>query len=406
MLIYQLLIRLVSFFAPIAGLFNAKFKQQLSGQKKSFTLINLDAHRPVVWMHVASLGEYEQGLPLLEKLKSERPDYQIALSFFSPSGYENVKAKAPVDALFYLPFDTKANAKKLVYLLKPTLALFVKYEIWPNYLQELERQRIPAVLMVARFYPDQWFFRYAFGKQQLHRFTKILCLNDTSAILAKSIVSPAKVFNTGDTRFDRVTAIAKSDIQLEWAEEFIAGRKCVIIGSSWEEEHILLATVLREFHDPTICFIVVPHKVDPKSIGTYRSQFAEPVALYSEHAFQSAHRILLVDRIGMLSSLYLYADLALVGGGFKTGLHNVLEPAIYSIPVLIGPNYHKFPEASALVEKGGVIAITNSDDLELYLQTLARQPRVLEELGIQNRLGIEESSGATDRIYDQIKTFL
>jgi 3-deoxy-D-manno-octulosonic-acid transferase len=169
---------------------------------------------------------------------------------------------------------------------------------------------------------------------------------------------------------------------------------------------VLLATVLREFHDPTICFIVVPHNVDPKSIVAYRSQFAEPMALYSEHAFQSAHRILLVDRIGMLSSLYRYADLALVGGGFKTGLHNVLEPAIYSIPVLIGPNYHKFPEASALVEKGGVIVVTNSDDLELYLQTLARQPRVLEELGIQNRLGIEESSGATDRIYDRIKAFL
>jgi len=240
----------------------------------------------------------------------------------------------------------------------------------------------------------------------LENFNQILCQDESSISVIQSFYPELPVKFCGDTRFDRVAQIALENKPLDRIESFIAGRKCIVFGSSWQEEHELLAQSLREFDDPKVCFIVAPHKVDSITIQKTSSSFSESVNRYTKSEFQTDRRVLILDTVGLLSTVYRYADLAFIGGGFKTGLHNVPEAAVYGIPVLIGPNYVQFPEVVQLVKEGGVIAINQSSELDIYLQTLAKQPRALQSQGEANKRFIEQNLGASDKVYQEISKFL
>jgi len=407
MWIYQILVSLFSRLSPLFALVNSKLRKQLIGQRNSLKQLPDFAKKgKLVWIHVASLGEYEQALPIIDKIKERQTEAQIALSFFSPSGYEYAAKKAPVEFVFYLPWDTKSKANKVVHWLKPDVAIFVKYELWPNYLNELKKFGCPTYLVAARFYKEQWLFKYRLGEQLLENFNQILCQDESSISVVHSFYPELPVNYCGDTRFDRVAQIAFENKSLDGIESFIAGRKCIVFGSSWQEEHELLAQSLREFDNPKVCFIVAPHKVDSITTKKAISSFSEPVNRFTKSEFQTDRRVLILDTVGLLSAVYRYADLAFIGGGFKTGLHNVPEAAVYGIPVLIGPNYSQFPEVVKLVREGGVIAIDQSSEFDIYLQTLAKQPRALQSQGEANRRFIEQNLGANDKIYEEISKFL
>ena len=407
MWIYQILVSLFSRLSPLFALVHSKLRKQFLGQRNSLQqLPNFAKKGKLLWIHVASLGEYEQALPIIDKIRERQTETQIVLSFFSPSGYEYAAKKAPVDFVFYLPWDTKSKANKVVQWLKPEVAIFVKYELWPNYLNELKKFGCPTYLAAARFYKEQWLFKYGLGKPLLENFNQILCQDELSISVVHSFYPELPVKYCGDTRFDRVAQIALENKPLDRIESFIAGRKCIVFGSSWEEEHELLDQSLREFDDPKVCFIVAPHKVDSITIQKTISSFSESVNRYTKSEFQTDRRVLILDTVGLLSTVYRYADLAFIGGGFKTGLHNVPEAAVYGIPVLIGPNYSQFPEVVQLVKEGGVIAINQSSELDIYLQTLAKQPRALQSQGEANKRFIEQNLGASDKVYQEISKFL
>ena len=407
MWIYQILVSLFSSLSPLFALVNSKLRKQLQGQRNSLKqLPNFTKKGKLVWIHVASLGEYEQALPIINTIKKRQTEAQIALSFFSPSGYEYAAKKAPVEFVFYLPWDTKSKANKMVQWLKPDIAIFVKYELWPNYLNELKNFGCPTYLVAARFYKEQWLFKYRLGKQLLESFNQILCQDESSISVTHSFYPKLPVNYCGDTRFDRVAQIALENKSLYGIESFIAGRRCVVFGSSWKEEHELLSQSLREFDDSKVCFIVAPHKVDAITTQKTIETFSEPVNRYTLSEFRSDRRVLILDTVGLLSTVYRYADLAFIGGGFKTGLHNVPEAAVYGIPVLIGPNYHQFPEVVQMIKAGGVIAINQSSDLDIYIQTLAKQARALQSQGEANRKFIEQNLGASDKVYQEISKFL
>ena len=407
MWIYQILVSLFSRLSPLFALVNSKLRKQLIGQRNSLKQLPDFAKKgKLVWIHVASLGEYEQALPIIDKIKERQTEAQIALSFFSPSGYEYAAKKAPVEFVFYLPWDIKSKANKVVQWLKPDVAIFVKYELWPNYLNELKKFGCPTYLVAARFYKEQWLFKYRLGEQLLENFNQILCQDESSISAVHSFYPELPVNYCGDTRFDRVAQIAFENKSLDGIESFIAGRKCIVFGSSWQEEHELLAQSLRELDNPKVCFIVAPHKVDSITTQKTISSFSEPVNRYTKSEFQTDLRVLILDTVGLLSAVYRYAHLAFIGGGFKTGLHNVPEAAVYGIPVLIGPNYSQFPEVVQLVKEGGVIAIDQSSEFDIYLQTIAKQPRALQSQGEANRRFIEQNLGASDKIYKEISKFL
>jgi len=407
MWIYQILVSLFSSLSPLFALVNSKLRKQLQGQRNSLKqLPNFTKKGKLVWIHVASLGEYEQALPIINTIKKRQTEAQIALSFFSPSGYEYAAKKAPVEFVFYLPWDTKSKANKMVQWLKPDIAIFVKYELWPNYLNELKNFGCPTYLVAARFYKEQWLFKYRLGKQLLESFNQILCQDESSISVTHSFYPKLPVNYCGDTRFDRVAQIALENKSLDGIESFIAGRRCVVFGSSWKEEHELLSQSLREFDDSKVCFIVALHKVDAITTQKTIETFSEPVNRYTLSEFRSDRRVLILDTVGLLSTVYRYADLAFIGGGFKTGLHNVPEAAVYGIPVLIGPNYHQFPEVVQMIKAGGVIAINQSSDLDIYIQTLAKQARALQSQGEANRKFIEQNLGASDKVYQEISKFL
>jgi 3-deoxy-D-manno-octulosonic-acid transferase len=407
MWIYQILVSLFSSLSPLFALVNSKLRKQLQGQRNSLKqLPNFTKKGKLVWIHVASLGEYEQALPIINTIKKRQTEAQIALSFFSPSGYEYAAKKAPVEFVFYLPWDTKSKANKVVQWLKPDIAIFVKYELWPNYLNELKKFGCSTYLVAARFYKEQWLFKYRLGKQLLESFNQILCQDESSISVTHSFYPKLPVNYCGDTRFDRVAQIALENKSLDGIESFIARRRCVVFGSSWQEEHELLSQSLREFDDSKVCFIVAPHKVDAITTQKTIATFSEPVNRYTLSEFRSDRRVLILDTVGLLSTVYRYADLAFIGGGFKTGLHNVPEAAVYGIPVLIGPNYHQFPEVVQMIKAGGVIAINQSSDLDIYIQTLAKQARALQSQGEANRKFIEQNLGASDKVYQEISKFL
>lgn len=359
-------------------------------------------------MHVASLGEYEQGLPLLEKLKSTYPDHKLVLTFFSPSGYEVKKNKTVADIVTYLPMDTIARTKRFLTIVRPELAIFIKYEIWPNYLFELKKQKIPTLLVAALFSKRQVYFKFygSFMRKSLQSFAHLFVQDHTSKQLLKTI-GLDNVTISGDTRFDRVSEILTRDNTLDFMDTFCQGSICVVAGSTWpEDEEILIDFINSSEHAPK--YVIAPHNIKTTHIEKLKTLFAPNAVCYSEIGKKdlAAYNVLIVDTIGLLTKIYSYADVAYVGGGFATGLHNTLEPAVFGIPVVIGPQYHGFKEAEDLVDRKGIIAIETEVGFKAIMDALLSDKDFRSGTGKTNADYIRGNTGATMVILKHIEQLL
>ncbi|MCL1670144.1 3-deoxy-D-manno-octulosonic acid transferase [Elizabethkingia ursingii] len=376
--LYDISISLMAFGMKIASLFNEKVKKGVAGRRDSLKNVQqvFAKDDKVIWMHAASLGEYEQGLPVLERLKIQYPDYKILVSFFSPSGYENVvKKKHIADAICYLPFDKKNTIQQFVNSFQTALFFTVKYDFWYRLLEVLNQKNIPVYVVSALFYEKQKFFTSGgrFFVEQLRKNVNIFFhQTEHSLKLAESIGLTNSIY-TGDTRYDRVKQNVKNFTEVPLIQNFIQNKPVLVIGSSWEAEENLVEKFINENSDTKI--ILAPH--DLKRVPQIKQRFGDKAILYSklENSQSSVinHQLLIIDNIGMLSRLYHYADVAVVGGGFHTsGLHNILEAAAYAVPVIFGNRYKKNPEADALIEAGAAKSFSDENAAVAFLLQLFR----------------------------------
>jgi 3-deoxy-D-manno-octulosonic-acid transferase len=361
---------------------------------------------PVFWFHCASLGEFEQGRPLIETLREVYPGHKIFLTFFSPSGYEIRKGYAGADWVFYLPLDSAANARAFVEAINPRLAVFVKYEFWHYYLQELHRRGVPTLLVSAIFRPNQLFFKPqgAFYRQMLTHFSQLFVQNEASLQLLRGIgVQHAAV--AGDTRFDRVLAISRQAKEIPLARAFAQDKPILVVGSSWPADIAVLAPLVQTYRGRIKC-IIAPHELDESGLRHTEESLGVSTIRYSqatEDQLKDAD-VLLVDTIGLLSSLYALGSWAYVGGSFGKGLHNTLEAAVWGIPVFFGnQNYQKFAEARELVQLGAAVAVADSSELLAQFGVLFDMEEKRKRSGARAARYVAENAGATDLIVDYIK---
>jgi 3-deoxy-D-manno-octulosonic-acid transferase len=406
-LIYNLSLFFYYLAIKLASLFNAKAKLWINGRKHIFSKIELVLHSntsPLIWFHCASLGEFEQGRPLIEKIKKEYPSHKIALSFFSPSGYEIRKNYSGADYIFYLPIDTPANAKKLVALLNPQLAFFVKYEFWFNYLNELKSSAIPTYLVSGIFREKQHFFK-PYGnwfRKQLSCFTHFFLQDKTSELLLNSI-GYTNTTIAGDTRFDRVYEISKDVTSYHLLEQFCKNIPTFIIGSSWPDDEQLIAQASKSLN--TYKLIIAPHEIDEQHIQFIEEKFSVygNCIRYTKATDASIinANVLIIDNMGMLSSLYQYGTIAYIGGGLGKGIHNILEAATFGLPIIFGPNYHKFLEAKELISQKGAFTINDVNELASTLHYLSIQSNY-ESASASSKKYIQSNIGATNKILSSI----
>jgi len=407
---YNLIAHIAWFHLKIAALFSSKLKLFVNGRKEAFTILAnaISKSDSVIWMHAASLGEFEQGLPIIERLKDEFPSHKILVTFFSPSGYEVKKNTSAADIVTYLPMDTNQNVKRFISLVNPKLAIFVKYEIWPNYLFELQANQIPTLLVSAIFKKDQIYFKGYGGllRKALASFTHIFVQNESSKQLLKTI----KINNTGisgDTRLDRVSEILERDNSLSFMDKFKKDRLCFVAGSTWPEDEALLINYIN--HTPkNLKFVLAPHKIKTDQVLGLAGAINKKTALYSKIDENTIgdYEVLIIDNIGMLTKIYSYADIAYVGGGFSTGLHNTLEPAVFGIPVIIGPNYSDFKEAQDLVSLKGILPVKDQWSFDEQLKKLLDSQELLERTGETNADYISKNKGASVQIIDYTRKLL
>lgn len=398
-----ILLRLLSYFNP-------KIKKFVEGRKEvqSYLKANLADDRPVIWFHAASLGEYEQGLPIIEKLRVEFPGHSILLTFFSPSGYEVRRNTKAVDAVCYLPMDSKRNVAAFLETVQPVLAVFIKYEIWPNYLSALQKKGIPTVLISAIFSERQVYFKWygKFMRNALRRFTEIFVQNEKSKDLLLRL-GIDRVIIGGDTRFDRVSVIRKQNNSLPFMEKFNQDFPCFVAGSTWPEDEEILIDFIDNY-EGEMRFVIAPHDIKADHIKQLKEGLNKRSILYSEIDAQKLeeYRILIIDTIGLLTKVYSYADMAYVGGGFATGLHNTLEPAVFGIPVLIGPKYHNFQEALDLVHQKGILVIRDKSEFKQVVEQLMSDDDFRTHTGLVNSTYISAKKGASIQIMDHLRTLL
>ena len=381
----------------IFSLFNDKAQKLIVGQNHAFAILaeKIEPAANYVWFHAASLGEFEQGRPVIEKLKQEQPDIRIILTFFSPSGYEVRKNYAVADIVCYLPLDTPSAARRFVKLVNPSKAIFIKYEFWPNYLLALQAAKIPVYSISAIFRPQQMFFKWygAWYRDLLNTFNHIFVQDATSLqLLVKHGIKNATV--AGDTRFDRVYDLYNQAKQLPLIEAFCKEKKVVVAGSSWGKDEELLVRYLKEH--PDVRLILVPHEIHKAHINAISELLDGKMIRYSEANINNIQSLncMVVDVIGILSSIYRYANVAYIGGGFGVGIHNTLEAAVYGVPVVFGPNYQKFREARELIEVGGAFAIADYEMLEIQLD----KHLLNGDAGINAGEYVKKNTGATDLI--------
>lgn len=374
-LIYSLSIFLFSAVIRLVAPFNIKAKQIGKGRARIFSDLKetIRHDRPIVWVHCASLGEFEQGRPLIEAIKKNKPEYRVFLTFFSPSGYEIRKNYELADYITYLPADTKANASKLLDLVQPGIAFFIKYEFWYHFTSELKKRDIPLYLVSAIFRPQQLFFKKTpwagWYREMLFRFEHFFVQDEQSVqLLAQLGIN--NVTKAGDTRFDRVAEIARNGKVLPVVEKFKGNAKMVVVGSSWKPDEELLAPFIEKH--PEIKFVIAPHETKRGNIERLINLLKKPAICYTEVTEKTDmnSQVLIVDTIGVLSSIYKYADVAYIGGGFGVGIHNTLEAAIFGMPILFGPNYLRFQEAVNLVDLGIAFPVNDYSGLEKNLGDL------------------------------------
>lgn len=376
--LYTLFVRLYYAAAWLIAPFNEKAKLWIEGRKRTFkALQRLDPQKPTYWVHCASLGEFEQGRPLIEKLRRENEKCQILVTFFSPSGYEIKKNDPIADVVAYLPNDTRKNARHFIDRVKPTAAIFVKYEYWYNFMHELHQKSIPFYYISVIYRPQQHFFKWygAWFRKQLQRCTHFYVQNEASKKLLHTI-GIQQVTISGDTRFDRVHAIAQQPIHFPFVEQFKADKKLLVCGSTWLEDERVLSELFPQI-DAQYKLLIAPHLIDNEHIRKIKALFAHyKTVCYSERetADLSDCDVFIVDTIGLLSKLYKYGEMAYIGGAFATGLHNTLEAAVFGIPLFFGPRYAKFNEAVELVRLGAAVSVRNAAELTAAIVHLIDTP--------------------------------
>jgi 3-deoxy-D-manno-octulosonic-acid transferase len=379
----------------------------VDGRKEVFTILQnkIASNDKTIWFHAASLGEYEQGLPVIEKIKIKYPNHKIVVSFFSPSGYEVRKNNTVAHATVYLPLDTKANAKKFLQAIHPELVFFIKYEYWPNYLNELHKLNIKTYLISGIFRKNQAFFKGygGFYRNALKTFDYFFVQNESSKKLLQSIgFNNVKI--SGDTRFDRVVSILETDNSIDFIEQFKDLKTTIVIGSSWPKDENLLVNYINNASD-NVKFIIAPHNIKSEQILELKNSIIKKTILFSEKENQNLkeYNVFIIDTIGILTKIYSYADIAYVGGGFgNPGVHNILEPATFGVPIVIGPNYSHFAEATALVHQQGCISISNLNELNDTLDNLVSNEDIRHEKGHICATFVQMNKGATEIILKNI----
>ena len=404
--LYALIVRLVAAFG------HRKARAMVRGQHDTWRILRekINPNERYIWFHAASLGEFEQGLPLIERLRREHPSRKILLTFFSPSGYEVRKDYKGADVVCYLPFDSPTAARRFIKLARPEMAFFIKYEFWRNYIDVLFKKSIPIYSVSSIFRPGQIFFRW-YGRKYarcLRRITHFFVQNERSVELLRSIGVTDNVTIVGDTRFDRVIDIRNIAKSLPIVEQFAQAQDgapqpfVLVAGSSWQpDEDILLDYVNRH---PEIRLVIAPHVVNDAHIQEIEQKLTTPALRYSKATPQNVqnYRVLIIDGYGLLSSIYRYATVAYVGGGFGVGIHNVPEAAVYGIPVIIGPNHQRFAEAVALMENGGCKSIENAEDFSAIMDDFLANPSHIAAAGSAASRYINQNAGATPVIYQHV----
>ncbi len=411
---YSFLVSIASFFLKIAALFSPKMKLFVEGRKTVFeTLSNQITNQDkTLWFHAASLGEYEQGLPVMDKIKSQFPNHKIVLTFFSPSGFEVRKNNSIADITLYLPLDSKQNAKRFLDIVKPEIVFFIKYEYWPNFLNELKIRKIKTYLVSGILRENQVFFKWygGFYRNCLKTFDFFFVQNDSSKKLLQSL-GYQNVKVSGDTRFDRVVSILERDNSLDFIEEFKNNTTTIVIGSSWPKDEELVVNFINNSTEK-VKFIIAPHNIKAEQILELQKSITKKAILFSDYSDAAQtipatslreFDVFIINTIGILTKIYSYAEIAYVGGGFgNPGVHNILEPATFGIPIVIGPNFSHFAEATALVNLEGCVSISNQHELNETLSILLSNEDIRHEKGHICSTFVQMNKGATQQILSYI----
>lgn len=401
--LYNIVIQIAGSLLKLIALFNSKIKLFVDGRKNVFAILEqkIKASDKTIWFHAASLGEYEQGLPVIEKIKTEYPSHKIVITFFSPSGYEVRKTNSVADATVYLPLDTKRNARKFLKIVRPEMVFFIKYEYWLNYLHELKIQNTPTYLISGIFRKDQMFFKWygGFYRKALDTFAYFFVQNEGSKELLLQL-GKSNVAVSGDTRFDRVAAILEKDNSLQYISQFKNDKLTIVVGSSWPKDEALLLDFINK-NEFNVKFIIAPHNIKDNQIELLKNGITKKTVLFSEMEGKNLadFDVFIIDTIGILTKIYSYADIAYVGGGFgNPGVHNLLEPATFGVPIVIGPNYSHFAEATALVNIGGCTSVSTKKELDDILKDLILNDASRSEKGHICNTFVLMNKGATNII--------
>ena len=405
--IYNLIVQIANFLLKITALFSPKIKLFVDGRKPVFEILKskIKPADKTIWFHAASLGEYEQGLPVIEKIKVKFPHHIIVISFFSPSGYEVRKNNIVADVTVYLPLDTKKNATAFLKLVHPEMVFFIKYEYWPNYLNELRKLETPTYLISGIFRENQMFFKWygGFYRKALETFTYFFVQNESSKKLLLQL-GKTNAAVSGDTRFDRVATILEKDNSLDFIEAFKNDTLAIVVGSSWPKDESLLVDYINQTSEK-VKFIIAPHNIKSEQILELKNSITKKTVLFSEKETKNLAEfdVFIIDTIGILTKIYSYADIAYVGGGFgNPGVHNILEPATFGVPIIIGSNFSHFAEATALVNMEGCISIANKNELFDAFSNLIRNDDVRHEKGHICSTFVQMNKGATAIILKHI----
>ncbi|WP_028897530.1 3-deoxy-D-manno-octulosonic acid transferase [Prevotella sp. HUN102] len=410
-MLYNIIMYAIQMGVAVYSLFSEKVRKMWLGERASFGVLReqVDPDARYIWFHAASLGEFEQGRPLIEAIRRDYPEYKILLTFFSPSGYEVRKNYEGADIVTYLPIDTVTNARRFLRTVRPVMAFFIKYEFWYNYLHVLRHRGVPVYSVSSIFRKDQVFFKWygrSYGRV-LKCFTRFFVQNDESKRLLASIgIGDAMV--VGDTRFDRVLQIKDASRQLPLVESFVGGsekqRPVFVAGSSWQPDEEIFLKYFNEHREWKL--IIAPHVIGEEHLKQILSLIHDrKVVRYTEANGQQASEadVMIIDCFGLLSSIYHYGDVSYVGGGFGVGIHNVLEAAVWNLPVIFGPNNRRFDEAQGLLKSGGGFEITDYDSFEQIMTRLAADKALLEKSGRASADFVASLSGATDKVISNIK---
>ena len=404
-MLYNLAIGIYDLIVHIMAPFSRKPRKMMKGHWVVYELLRQQIEKDAryIWFHAASLGEFEQGRPLIEKIRAKYPDYKILLTFFSPSGYEVRKNYRGADVVCYLPFDKPRNVKKFLDISNPVMAFFIKYEFWKNYLDELNKRRIPVYSVSSIFRKDQIFFKWYGGtyRNVLKNFDYLFVQNEASRrFLSKIGIN--KVTVVGDTRFDRVLQIREEAKELPLVEKFKGDSFTLVAGSSWGPDEDLFLEYFNTH--PEMKLIIAPHVIDENHLVEIISKLKRPYVRYTRADERNVQKAdcLIIDCFGLLSSIYRYGEVAYIGGGFGVGIHNTLEAAVYGIPVVFGPKYHKFMEAKQLIEAQGAFSISNYEEIGSLFDRFLTDEHFHRETGSNAGFYVTNNAGATDKVLSMI----